>query len=177
MNRRITLAIIAMGLAVLLFTAGPVLAKGKLMEQFSATRCITDYAMERYGYSSLFGVERNRYTYQYSEWNVMSENRLVQGFFIDWNTEGDKTSGNGPGIYKGQFYLVPEAASGIWEGNKILVFKPDGNKVFTGEGVGRGGELEGLIIKIYYEAEPGGAPACAAGGFESFNGKILRSWK
>jgi hypothetical protein len=179
MNRRIRLALIAMGLVTLLVSAGPVLARGGNTGQFSATRCITDMYYERSAYTSLFDVVRNRVTYQYSEWNVTSENGLVNGFFVDWNTEGDKASSGseipGGGVYKGRFWLVPEAASGIWEGNWILVYKSDGNKVFSGEGVGRGGELEGLIIRIYYEAEPGPAPRCSAGGFENFNGEILRS--
>jgi hypothetical protein len=177
MNRGITSALIAIGLVALLVSGGPVLAGGGNTGQFTGTRCITDYAGEQYEYVSYFSIDRKRYTYQYSEWNVTSENRLVNGFFVDWNTEGDQAVGQplGSGIFKGQFYLVPEAASGIWEGNWIMVFKSNGNKVFTGEGVGKGGELEGLIIRIYYEAEPGLAPACIAGGYEQFNGEILRS--
>jgi hypothetical protein len=173
-NKKI-FAVMVVVMAALLISVGPVLAKGKFNGKFTATRCLTDYTNEQYSYTSYFSIDRKRYTYQYSEWNVTSDNRLVQGFFIDWNTEGDlKDESPYSGVYKGQFYLVPEAARGVWVGEWILVFKQDGNKVFTGEGVGKGGELEGLTIKIYYEAEPGTAPVCAAGEFEDFSGKILR---
>jgi hypothetical protein len=144
MNRRITFALIAMGLVVLLFSTGPVLAKGVHKGQFTAKRCLTDYTNEQYSYTSYFSIDRKRYKYQYSEWNVTSDNRLVQGFFIDWNTEGDlKDESPYSGVYKGQFYLVPEAASGVWVGEWIMVFKQDGNKVFTGEGVAKVGNLKG----------------------------------
>lgn len=181
MNKRFTLALIVIGLCLFIVSTNIVFAGGGRVGNFIATRCITDYAMERTSYDSLFGVSRNKYLYQYSEWNIMSDNRLVNGFFIDWNTKGDKASSGsetpGGGVYKGQFYLIPDAATGVWIGEWVLVFKRDGNKVFTAEGKGNGGELEGLKIKIYYEAEPGSAPRCAAGGTEDFNGKILRAWR
>ena len=174
MDRRITLALIAIVLVVLFSSVGSVLARGVNTGQFTATRCVADFAVEQYDYQSYFSIDRKRYTYQYSEWNVTSENKLVDGFFVDWNTEGDQAVGQplGSGIFKGQFYLVPEAASGIWKGEWIMVFKQNGNKVFTAEGVGSGGELEGLQIQIYYEAEPGLAPACVAGRSEQFNEEI-----
>jgi hypothetical protein len=184
MNRRITLALIAIGLVALLVSGGPVLAGGGNTGQFTGTRCATFFMwdaelrdIDDFAANPTTVTKRYLSTGQYSEWTVMSENRLVAGLFIDWNTEGNLqvVPTLGPGIYKGQFYLIPEAASGIWEGNSILVFKSDGNKVFTGEGVGRGGELEGLIIRIYFEPEPGGTPRCIDGNSNQFNGEILRS--
>lgn len=177
MNKRVTLVIIALGLVLLFFSVDSVLAGGGLRGKFSATRCLSEYANERNAYDSLFGAARYRYTYQYAEWNVMSENRLVNGFFVDWNTEGDLKDGGGGGVFKGQFWLVPESASGVWVGKWSMVFKPDGFKVWTGEGIGKGGELEGLAIKIYYKAEPGGGALCAAEASEDFSGKIYRSWR
>ena len=177
MNKRFTLALIVIGLILFIASADTVLAGGRLKGNFNATRCMVDYQTERYNYTSWFAVDRYRYTYQYSEWTVKSDNRLVDGFFIDWNTQGDLKDGGGGGVYEGQFWLVPEAASGVWVGEWSMVFKPDGNKVFTGEGVGRGGELEGLGITIYYEAEPGTAPLCATESYEDFSGKIVRGRK
>lgn len=183
-NKKI-LVVMGVALAALLLYAGPALAKGKFMGKFTATRCALFFMfdVDTKTLIGFDGSEITRYvsTNQYSEWTVMSENRLVAGLFIDLNTDGNlgaSSTGLGPGIYKGQFCLVPEAASGVWEGNKTLVFKSDGTKVFTGEGVGKGGELEGLIIKIYYESDRlGGVPRCMDEDSESFNGIILRKWK
>jgi hypothetical protein len=182
MKRRSTFALIAIGLVVLLIWAGPVLAKGgKNTGEFSGTRCVnfTMVETEEIPVDDYAGntITRLVATGQYSEWTVMSENMLVAGLFIGWNGEGNlgKRNPYGPGAYKGSFFLIPEAANGLWEGNWIIVFKADGNKVFTGEGVGRGGQLEGLIIKIYYETGPGGTPKCINDLSESFNGYILRS--
>jgi hypothetical protein len=181
-NKKI-LAVIVVALAALLLSAGPVLAKGKLMGKFNATRCalffMWDY--EEKTVPGFDGSDMTRWvsTNQYSEWTVMSENRLVAGLFIDWKTDGNLAvfPSVGPGIFKGQFYLVPEAASGVWEGDWVIVYTSGGSIVFTGEGVGRGGELEGLKIKIYYEADRTQVARCIDEDSESFDGVILRKKK
>lgn len=177
MLKRFTFTLIVVGLVLATISVNPVLAGGRLKGKFNATRCITEYQAELYSYTSFWGVDRNRFTYQYSEWTVMSDNRLVDGFLVDWNTQGDLKVGGGGGVYEGQFWLVPEAVSGVWVGEWSMVFKPDGFKVWTGEGVGKGGELEGLAIRIYYEAAPGLAPRCENSLSEDFSGKIFRSWR
>lgn len=191
MRKHRILTVTVAALAVLVISAGPVLAGNIEFTGYRERAAPVDPGTKIIVGCNVKGSDQIAY------WNVFTDNGLVTGYWVNTDTKSnvlidqyqvagvwydcDPTDPPDPiptmanivrkaGIVHGPFTLVPTAdvGGGYWEGVWKVLFHPDGDRFFTATAKGIGGDLEGLTLKVSARMGPPG-PGVPA----DFNGFIV----
>ena len=181
MKKQSIIILIVVALVTLLLSAGPVLAKEKY--DFTGTRTRDSGILGDSKVVNCWLIRSEQLAYWTVTTNPGPVSHLVDGEWFNYNSKLNLEvlvcvpesppdpsdlgpADTGRGVIYGPFTLSPTGANGgIWEGEWKLLIREDDSVAMTATAEGIGGDLDGLILKVYVE-QRGAVDA-------PFNGYIL----